>query len=241
MLGGRILYGGDYNPDQWLEHPEVLEQDVRLMKESKVNCVSLGIFAWAALEPEEGVYQMDWLDRLITRMEEEDIQIILATPSAAMPHWLTQRYPEVMQVQADGRRNLPGKRHNFCYTSPVMREKTKAIDRELSRRFGRRKNVILWHISNELGGNFADSVCHCEYCQAAFRKWLKKKYGTMQNLNQAWWNYFWSHNYTDWEQIHSPVPNGETTSTALLLDWRRFSTEQIHDFYQMEVQAVREY
>ena len=74
MLGGRILYGGDYNPDQWLEHPEVLEQDVRLMKESKVNCVSLGIFAWAALEPEEGVYQMDWLDRLITRMEEEDIQ-----------------------------------------------------------------------------------------------------------------------------------------------------------------------
>ena len=175
MLGGRILYGGDYNPDQWLEHPEVLEQDVRLMKESKVNCVSLGIFAWAALEPEEGVYQMDWLDRLITRMEEEDIQIILATPSAAMPHWLTQRYPEVMQVQADGRRNLPGKRHNFCYTSPVMREKTKAIDRELSRRFGRRKNVILWHISNELGGNFADSVCHCEYCQAAFRKWLKKK------------------------------------------------------------------
>lgn len=241
MLGGRILYGGDYNPDQWLEHPEVLEQDVRLMKESKVNCVSLGIFAWAALEPEEGVYQMDWLDRLITRMEEEDIQVILATPSAAMPHWLTQRYPEVMQVQADGRRNLPGKRHNFCYTSPVMREKTKAIDRELSRRFGRRKNVILWHISNELGGNFADSVCYCEYCQAAFRKWLKKKYGTLQNLNQAWWNYFWSHNYTDWEQIHSPVPNGETTSTALLLDWRRFSTEQIHDFYQMEVQAVREY
>ena len=222
MLGGRILYGGDYNPDQWLEHPEVLEQDVRLMKESKVNCVSLGIFAWAALEPEEGVYQMDWLDRLITRMEEEDIQVILATPSAAMPHWLTQRYPEVMQVQADGRRNLPGKRHNFCYTSPVMREKTKAIDRELSRRFGRRKNVILWHISNELGGNFADSVCHCEYCQAAFRNWLKKKYGTLQNLNQAWWNYFWSHNYTDWEQIHSPVPNGETTSTALLLDWRRF-------------------
>ena len=84
MLGGRILYGGDYNPDQWLEHPGVLEQDVRLMKESKVNCVSLGIFAWAALEPEEGVYQMDWLDRLITRMEEEDIQVILATPSAAL-------------------------------------------------------------------------------------------------------------------------------------------------------------
>ena len=132
MLGGRILYGGDYNPDQWLEHPEVLEQDVRLMKESKVNCVSLGIFAWAALEPEEGVYQMDWLDRLITRMEEEDIQIILATPSAAMPHWLTSEVPG-SNAGTGGRPPQPAGETSTisCYTSPVMREKTKAIDREL--------------------------------------------------------------------------------------------------------------
>lgn len=101
--------------------------------------------------------------------------------------------------------------------------------------------MILWHISNELGGNFADSVCHCEHCQAAFRIWLKKKYGTLENLNRAWWNYFWSHTYTDWEQIHSPVPNGETTSTALVLDWRRFATEQMNDFYQLEARTVKEY
>ena len=113
-----------------------------------------------------------------------------------MPHWLTQKYPEVMQVQADGHRNLPGKRHNFCYTSPVMREKITAIDRKLSERFGRRKNVILWHISNELGGNFGDSTCHCELCQQAFREWLKRKYGTLDELNNAWWNHFWSHTYT---------------------------------------------
>ena len=151
MLGGRLLHGGDYNPDQWLTYPEVFEEDVRLMKEANVNCVSLGIFAWASLEPEEGRYELDWLDHIISRLEEEDIQVVLATPSGAMPHWLTQKYPEVMQVQADGRRNLPGKRHNFCYTSPVMRKKTAAVDRELARRFGKRKNVILWHISNELG------------------------------------------------------------------------------------------
>ena len=105
----RILYGGDYNPDQWLAYPEVFEEDVRLMKEADVNCVSLGIFAWAALEPEEGRYEMDWLDHIITRLEEEGICVILATPSGAMPHWLTQKYPEVMQVQADGHRNLLGK------------------------------------------------------------------------------------------------------------------------------------
>ena len=112
------------------------------MKEANVNCVSLGIFAWAALEPEEGRYELDWLDHIITRLGEEDIQVVLATPSGAMPNWLTQKYPEVMQVQADGKRNLPGKRHNFCYTSPVMREKISAIDRVLAERFGTRKNVI---------------------------------------------------------------------------------------------------
>lgn len=240
MLGGHILHGGDYNPDQWIAYPEVFEEDVRLMKEAGVNCVSLGIFAWAALEPEEGNYNPDWLDSIISRLEKEEIQVVLATPTAAMPHWLTQKYPEVMQVQADGRRNLPGKRHNFCYTSPVMREKTAAVDRMLARKFGNRKNVILWHISNELGGNFGDSTCHCELCQAAFRDWLKKKYKTLDNLNRAWWNSFWSHTYTDWEQIHSPGPYGETTSTALVLDWRRFSTEQIADFCEMEIRTVKE-
>lgn len=241
MLGGRLLHGGDYNPEQWLDCPEVLEEDIRLMKEAGINCVTLGVFSWSVLEPEEGVYDFDWLEERIDRLGAEGIQVILATPTGGMPHWLTQKYPEVRQVFADGRRNLPGKRHNFCYTSPVMREKTAAIDRALAGRFGRKDNVILWHISNELGANMGDSTCHCELCQEAFREWLKKKYGTLDNLNRAWWGRFWSHVYTDWDQIHSPVPNGESRTTALELEWRRFSTEQISDFCAMEIRAVREH
>lgn len=241
MIGGRILHGGDYNPEQWLECPEILEEDIRLMKEAGVNCVTLGVFSWAVLEPEEGKYEFGWLEDIVDRLGKEGVQVILATPSGAMPHWLTQKYPEVMQVQADGKRNLPGKRHNFCYTSPVMRQKIYALDRELSRVFGRKENVILWHISNEFGGNFGDSTCHCEQCQEAFRQWLKKRYGTLEALNRAYWGRFWSHVYSDWSQIHSPAPNGEYTVTALKLDWQRFSTEQISDFCAEEIRAVREF
>ncbi len=241
MLGGHLLHGGDYNPEQWLDCPEVLEEDIRLMKEAGVNCVTLGVFSWAVLEPEEGVYDFEWLEEIIDNLGKAGIQVILATPSGAMPHWLTQKYPEVMQVRADGQRNLPGKRHNFCYTSPVMREKVRAIDEALSKRFGRKENVILWHISNELGGNFSDGACHCEHCQEAFRRWLQEKYGTLEELNHAWWGRFWSHVYTDWEQIHSPAPHGETTVTGLEIDWRRFVTEQMSDFCGMERRAVKKY
>ena len=106
MLRGHLLHGGDYNPEQWLDHPEILEEDIRLMQEAHVNCVSLGIFSWAVLEPSEGTYTLDWLEEIIDNLGKAGIQVILATPSGAMPHWLTARYPEVMQVQADGTAEL---------------------------------------------------------------------------------------------------------------------------------------
>ena len=107
------------------------------------------------------------------------------TPSGAMPQWLMQQYDEVRQVGPDGVRNLPGRRHNFCPTSPLMRRKVKKLDRELSRRLGNHPGVILWHISNEYGGNRLGGECHCELCQEAFREWLQKKYKTLENLNHA--------------------------------------------------------
>lgn len=236
-----LLHGGDYNPDQWLDRPDVLEEDIRLMKEAHVNCVSLGIFAWTKLEPEEGEFHLGWLEKIIDRLYENGIYTLLATPTGAMPHWLTSKYEEVRQVQADGVRRLAGRRHNFCPTSPVMRKKMKKINHELSKRFGRHPGVIMWHISNEYGGNNLDGTCRCPLCQDAFRKWLKERYHTLDNLNHAWWTSFWSHTYTDWSQVQAPMSIGEADLQGLNLDWNRFMSHQMQDFCAEEIKAVRKY
>ena len=234
-LNETMLHGGDYNPDQWLDRPDILEQDIILMKEAHVNCVSVAIFAWAKLEPKEGVYDFDWLGRVIDRLYENGIYTILATPTGARPAWMAHKYPEVLRVGPSLHRNHMGERHNHCYTSPVYREKTRQMNLRLSKAFGSHPGVILWHISNEYGGE-----CYCELCQEAFRLWLKEKYQTLDALNQAWWTSFWSHTYTDWSQIEPPLPNRESHCHGLSLDWKRFVTHQTVDFCKKEIEAVRE-
>ena len=229
-----MLHGGDYNPEQWLDQPEVLEEDIRLFRKAHINCVSLGIFSWAKLEPEEGVYDFGWLDEIIDRLYANGIYTVLATPSGARPQWLAQKYPEVLRVRPDGLRNFYGHRQNHCYTSPLYREKVTQIDTLLAEHYANHPAVILWHISNEFGGE-----CHCELCQAAFREWVQKKYGTLDKLNHAWWANFWSHTYTDWSQVHSPSPVGETSVHGLDLDWWRFVTHQTIDFMKTEIAAVK--
>ncbi|MDL2234233.1 beta-galactosidase [Ruminococcaceae bacterium OttesenSCG-928-L11] len=230
----RLLHGGDYNPDQWLDSPDVLAQDIELMKKAGVNCVSLGIFAWAKLEPEESRYDLDWMAAIIDNLYDNGIYTILATPSGAKPNWLAHRYTEVCRVNRDGQRELPGERHNHCFTSPVYREKTRAINTVLAKRFADHPGVILWHLSNEYNGE-----CYCSQCVDAFRLWLREKYGTMEKLNHQWWSAFWSHTITDWNQIYPPVPYGEKNVHALTLDWKRFVTHQTVDFMRQEIDALR--
>ena len=237
-----FLHGGDYNPDQWLDRPEILEEDIRLMKEAHVNEASLGIFAWAKEEPREGHYDFEWLAQVINRLYKNGIYTILATPTGALPHWMTEKYPEVLKIDEHGIRRIHGQRHNFCPSSPVLRKKMAAINEELSRRFGRHPGVIAWHLSNEYGGDGDAKTtigCHCPYCEENFRKFLKARYGTLEALNKAWWTGFWSNIFTDWNQIHCPGEGSEHTMHGIKLDYKRFVSTQMLDFCKAEAAAVR--
>ncbi len=208
-----LVHGADYNPDQWLDRPEVIEADFRLAREAKMNSFSIGIFAWAALEPEEGRFEFGWLDNIMDRMADEGMKAVLATPSGAKPNWMALKYPEIRRVQPLGHRDHQAGRHNHCYTSPVYREKVTLINTRLAERYASHPALGIWHLSNEYGGE-----CHCELCKQAFRRWLERKYGTLDRLNKAWWTTFWAHSYTAWEQIDWI----DGSVHGLVLDWKRF-------------------
>lgn len=231
----RLLHGGDYNPEQWMDTPGILDEDLRLFRLAKVNSASVGIFSWGSLEPEEGRYTFDWLDRVMERLAKNGMRVVLATPSGAKPNWLALKYEEVRACGPDGRRRPQWLRHNHCPTSPVYRQKVAEINRRLAARYGANPAVVLWHISNEFGGTH-DGLCECRLCKDAFRAWLKNRYGTLDALNAAWWTRFWSHTYTAWEQVDTL----DWSIHGLGLDWRRFVTDQYTDFLRAEIVALRE-
>lgn len=231
-----LLHGGDYNPEQWLNYPRVIDNDFILMKEASINTITVGMFSWSSLEPEEGKYTFDWLDDIFERMNAMSGYVILGTPSGARPAWLSHSYPEVLRTDKNRQKHLHGGRHNHCYTSPIYRKKTKEINEQLAKRYGTHPALAMWHISNELSGE-----CHCDLCQHAFRTWLKEKYDhNLDKLNHAWWTTFWSHQYTDWDQIESPSPIGEHQIHGLNLDWKRFVTHQTIDFFKNEREPLKE-
>ena len=230
-----IWHGCDYNPDQWLDYPDVLAKDIELMKKAGCNVMSIGIFAWATLEPSEGIFNFEWLDGIIDNLYKNGIYIILATPSGAMPAWMAEKYPEIRRMSEDGIRNRFGNRHNNCYSSPVYREKVRIINTKLAERYGKHPGVLMWHISNEY--NVGD--CHCNLCRESFRNWLREKYETIDNLNKKWWNKFWSHEYSDFSQIEPPGTHGENSSNPLKLEWHRFKNAMLKSFLEHEVRAVK--
>ena len=230
-----LLHGGDYNPEQWLHMPEILEKDIQYFKEARINTVSVGIFSWAKLEPQEGQFDFDWLEQIVNRLYDNGVSVILATPSGARPKWLADKYPEVLRVDEARRRDLFGGRHNHCYTSPVYREKVRTINTRLAEQFDRHPAVLMWHISNEYGGE-----CHCPLCQDEFGSWLRDKYQSIDELNKRWCTTFWSHTYNSFDQIESPSSRGEHQLHALNLDWKRFVTDRTTDFAQAEVKALRD-
>jgi len=227
-----MLHGGDYNPDQWIATPEIWDEDMRLMKLSGCNAMSICIFAWSALEPEEGRFEFGWLDTIMNKLAESGGYAVMATPSGSKPAWMSRAYPEIRRVKADGVRRPHGERHNHCRTSPVYREKCVIINTKLAERYKDHPALLVWHASNEYNGG----DCMCEHCLAAFREWLKVRYDNdIDKLNHAYWSAFWSHTFPDWDYV-VPTDHG---IHGLMLDWERFKTVQTIDFFNAETAPLR--
>jgi beta-galactosidase len=239
-LSGGLLYGGDYNPEQWMPNmgysrESIWKEDVRLMRLAGVNVVCIGIFAWAALQPDETTYDFAWLDSVFEGLAEGGIGVGLGTATAAHPAWLSATYPDVMRVDELGRRHKHGTRMQHCPTSPEYRRLGQDLVTRLAERYGDNPALRLWHVSNEYGPS-----CYCDRCAAHFRHWLETRYESLAAVNEHWVTAFWGHTYTSWEQILPPGPLGEMSIQGLLLDYRRFMSDVNLECYEGEAAILRE-
>ena len=234
----RIWYGGDYNPDQWPE--EVWDDDVRLMKKAGVNLVSVGIFSWAKIETSEGVYDFDWLDRIIDKLGEAGIAVDLASATASPPMWLTQAHPEVLWKDYRGDVCQPGARQHWRPTSPVFREYALKLCRAMAEHYKGNPYVVAWHVSNEYGCH--NRFDYSEDAEYAFQQWCEERYGTIDAVNDAWGTAFWAQRMNDFSEIVPPrfIGDGNFMNPGKLLDFKRFSSDALKAFYIAERDTLAE-
>ncbi|MFA3876064.1 beta-galactosidase [Streptomyces sp. MMCC 100] len=235
----KISYGGDYNPEQWPE--DVWDDDHRLFTEAAIDTLTVGVFSWSLTQPGPDTYDFTMLDRVLDRAAAEGRRVCLATGTAALPPWLAKSHPEVNRTDFEGRRHRYGQRHNFCPSSTAYRDAATALAARLAERYADHPALLAWHINNEYGG-----ACYCDRCADAFRGRLRERYGTLDALNDAWWTTFWSHRYTDWDQIEPPSALTEhwrgpdhTAFQGITLDYHRFTTDALLGCFLAEKEAIR--
>ena len=224
--------GVDYYPEHWPR--ERWPADIALMREAGFNLVRLAEFTWYRLEPAEGRYEFQWLGEILDLLAANGLEVVLCTPTAIVPSWAALKYPEIMSTGKDGHRTVYGVRKDTCYNSNEFNAMSDRIVERLSARFGGHPNVIGWQIDNE----FAGPKCYCPRCLAAFRQWLKNKYGGVAALNVAWGLHFWGHQVNDWEEIRFP---GEAWSCnpSHYLDHRRYHSDLNVGFQRRQIETVR--
>ena len=241
--GETILFGGDYNPEQWPR--KVWDEDMRLLKQAHINTVTLNVFSWALLQPgqpDENTYDFSMLDDIVDTVTKAGMSIVMATSTGALPAWMTLKYPDINRVDFQGRRHRHGGRHNACPSSPTYHRFAPKLAGLIASRYAHLSNVVCWHISNEYGG-----YCYCDNCAAAFRTWLEERYGTVEALNEAWTTNFWGHTYHSFDEIFPPNELGDAVDEnrsllpALSLDYRRFMSDAVRGIYNLEVAAIREH
>ncbi|MBW4080025.1 beta-galactosidase [Paenibacillus sp. S150] len=242
----KIWYGGDYNPEQW--DKAVWDEDLRLFKLAGIDVVTLNVFGWAKNQPDEDTYDFGWLDEVMDKLDADGVGVCLGTSTAAHPAWMARKYPDVLQVDFNGHKRKFGGRHNFCPNSPTYRKYAVRMAEKLSERYKDHPSLLVWHINNEYGGA---GTCYCDNCEAAFRQWLKERYGTLEALNHAWNTAFWSHIFYDWEDIVAPnalseewnAANGRmgTYFESISLDYMRFYSASILECFKLEAEAIKRY
>lgn len=236
----KIWYGGDYNPEQW-EAP-VWAEDERMFKLAGIDVATINVFSWALIQPSEDTYDFSGLDELIDRLYKNGTYVCLATGTGAHPAWMAHRYPEVTRVDVQGRKRKFGGRHNSNPNSAVYRKYASLLAGKLAERYKDHPGLVAWHISNEYGG-----YDYSEQSEAAFRVWLKDRYGTLDALNKAWNTRFWGHTFYDWEEIVVPNELSEewggnrTNFQGISLDYRRFMSDSLLECYILEYEAIKEH
>lgn len=236
----KIWYGGDYNPEQW--EADTWTEDDRMFKLAGIDVATINVFSWALNQPSEDTYDFGWLDETIDRLYKSGVYVCLATSTGAHPAWMAHRYPDIRRVDSEGRKRQFGGRHNSCPNSPTYRKYAKLLAGKLAERYKNHPALLIWHISNEYGG-----YCYCENCAAEFRRWLQKRYGTLEKLNKAWNTRFWGHTFYDWEEI---VPasqlseewgHNRTNFQGISIDYRRFMSESLLDCYRLEYDELKKH
>lgn len=225
-----------YYPEHWPE--ERWPVDARLMRSVGIQLVRIADFAWALMEPREGEFNWDWLDRAIETLAANDLQVILCTPTASPPPWLSRAYPDILLVQADGQRRRHGSRRHYCINSETYHWHTQRIVTAMAARYGAHPAIIGWQIDNEFGCHYS-SRCYCENCARGFRRWLEAKYQTITALNLAWGNVFWSQIYNDWSEIDPPNLTVAEANPSHVLDYDRFSSDGFVFYQQLQIDAIK--
>ncbi|MGN8552071.1 UNVERIFIED_CONTAM: beta-galactosidase [Microbacterium sp. SLM126] len=230
-----IAFGCDYNPEQWT--PDVWDEDIALMGEAGVDLVAINIFGWSHIQPRLGEYRFAALDDVLGRLHAAGIRVNLGTGTASPPAWLATAHPEMLPMAQDGTRRYPGGRQAFCPSSPVFREAALQLADTVARRYADHPAVELWHVSNELGCH--NALCYCDESAAAFRRWLRARYGTLDALNAAWGTAFWSQTYGDWDEILPPRTTLSARNPGQALDFHRFSSDELLSYYRAEAEVIR--
>lgn len=224
-----LMYGSAWYPEQWPEAE--WDADLARMQAAGLNMVRIGEFAWSSLEPAEGRYELDWMERAVAAAARRGMVTIIGTPTDTPPAWMTTKYSEILRVAEDGSRLQHGSRRHFSIGSEKYRELCRGIVEQLALRFGKNPNVVAWQIGNEYTEDSFDTES-----RTRFHRWLEKKYGTLDALNQAWMTAYWSQTYTEWSQV--PMTTGRA-NPGLLLEHKRFVTDTWRDFQRNQTEVLR--